>query len=447
MSIRIPYTCLVSGILIAGGLCQTALAKTSCVDPKLPFLCYSSIQAAVDAASSGETIVIAPGTYSPVKVWKSVSLLGLDAKTTIIDATGKPTGVYVDGYDYPGLQNVTVTGLTIENAQFEGVLIVSASHVTIQGNSILNNDQFGAVFNPNVPNCSGQPSFETDESGDCGGAIHLIGTTNVTVSFNNVTGNADGVLISDETGESSNNTISYNSIVNNPKECGIVLASHPPAGEIPPVPYTAHHGVDNNRVEGNLAQKNGVTVGGSGVGLFSDGNGPGKVSGNVIIGNILLDNGIPGVALHTHVGPAFNAPADDMSNNQILDNYIAGNGADTEDTATPGTAGINISSGMGGSPVTGTVISGNIIRDEQFDIVFDTPNAVGAQRNDLLGGMVGVADGCPTLNGNNSPFCTTTIDATNNYWGCSGGPGAPGCSTVSGSTIQYKPWLTQPVAP
>lgn len=35
----------------------------------------------------------------------------------------------------------------------------------------------------------------------------------------------------------------------------------------------------------------------------------------------------------------------------IIGNYIAGNGADTDDTATPGPTGINISSGGGGSPV------------------------------------------------------------------------------------------------
>jgi len=32
-------------------------------------------------------------------------------------------------------------------------------------------------------------------------------------------------------------------------------------------------------------------------------------------------------------------------------------------------------------------------------------------------------------------------DATYNWWGCSGGPGAAGCDTVSGR-VAYSPWLT-----
>ena len=47
-----------------------------------------------------------------------------------------------------------------------------------------------------------------------------------------------------------------------------------------------------------------MQIGGSGVGMFSDGAGPGRVSGNVIIHNKLIGNGLGGVALHTHVGPA-----------------------------------------------------------------------------------------------------------------------------------------------
>ena len=34
-------------------------------------------------------------------------------------------------------------------------------------------------------------------------------------------------------------------------------------------------------------------------------------------------------------------------------------------------------------------------------------------------------------------------DATYNWWGCSGGPGAAGCDTVSGR-VAYAPWLTAP---
>jgi hypothetical protein len=208
-------------------------------------------------------------------------------------------------------------------------------------------------------------------------------------------------------------------------------------GSTPPY-YAKHYGVDHNTVSQNISANNGVQVGGAGAGLFSDGEGPGRVSENVISWNVLTGNGIPGVALHTHVGPAFGAPADNMSGNSIIGNYIAGNGADTADTATPGTTGINISSGSGGSPVTGTIISLNVIRDEELDIAVNTPNEVDAHFNDLLGGDIGVANVCSF---DMATACTGTIDATKNYWGCAAGPGGKGCSTISGPDISFLPFL------
>ena len=154
--------------------------------------------------------------------------------------------------------------------------------------------------------------------------------------------------------------------------------------------------------------------------MFSDGAGRGRVSDNVIISNKLTNNGLGGVALHTHVGPAFGLPADDMHGNMIIGNFIAGNLADQFDTATPGPVGININSGGGGSPVRGTVISRNIIRDEDIDIAVNTPAEVDIHLNDLRGGNIGVGDVCG-LDG--SKICTGSIDATENYWGCPAGPG------------------------
>src|SRR6202140_5193146 len=170
--------------------------------------------------------------------------------------------------------------------------------------------------------------------------------------------------------------------------------------------------------------------------------GRGRVSDNVIIGNTLTHNGLGGVALHTHVGPAFGLPADDMSGNKIIGNTIAGNLADTFDTATPGRVGININSGDGGSPVHGTVISQNVISDEDIDIAVNTPSEVDIHLNSLLGGGIGVGDVC-ALDG--SHVCTGTIDATENYWGCPAGPGQHGCTTISAPRILWIPWLPKPV--
>jgi hypothetical protein len=426
---------------------QTAAANTLCVNPSGSHGCYSQIQAAVNHAATNDVINVAAGTYNEeVDIGLPLSLIGAGANKSVIDATGLAHGIFVDGYDSPGLHDVIIAGFTVQNALFEGVLVVSAADVTIRDNTIENNDTTpGLQFTGALTACPGQPGngiYETDETGDCGGALHLVGTANSIVSGNLITGNADGVLISDETAESHDNLLIRNIIQNNPLECGIVLASHPPSGHTSP-PFAPHNGVDHNTVAENVSSGNGVKIGGAGAGMFSDGAGQGRVSDNVIIRNKLTNNGLGGVALHTHAGPAFGLPPDDMSGNKIIGNFIAGNLADQADTATPGPVGININSGDGGSPVIGTVISQNVIRDEDVDIAVNTPAEVDIHLNDLRGGKIGVADVC-ALDG--ATICTGSIDATENYWGCPHGPGGHGCTTASGSDIRFAPWLKNPIS-
>jgi len=119
----------------------------------------------------------------------------------------------------------------------------------------------------------------------------------------------------------------------------------------------------------------------------------------------------------------------------IVGNTISGNGADLFDTATPGLTGINVNSGHGGTPITGTVMSQNVIKGEDGDAVINTPAPASAELhlNNLLGKQTGIH-----VSGG------ATVDATENWWGCSGGPGANGCAGVSGAGVLSTPWLTKP---
>jgi parallel beta-helix repeat protein len=432
-------------ILLAAVPCA-ASAATLCVTHGGPPGCYHTIQAAVNAAANWDVIQVGPGVYKEdVTIGKPLSLLGgsdTNTDVTIIDATGLANGIFVDGLDNKGLANVTIAGFTVKNALYEAILVVNTSDATIRDNRTINNDLIGPVFGSG-PACKGQASFETDESGDCGGGIHLIGTAHSVVSGNFTTQNGDGILLSDDTGPSHDNLLIGNIAVDNALECGIVLASHPPYGSSAPA-YATHYGVYHNTVAQNVSSRNGVVVGGSGVGLFSDGEGQGRVSQNVVIDNLLNGNGIPGVALHSHVGPAFGLPADDMNGNMIIGNFISGNGADTDDTATAGPTGININSGAGASPVYGTIITGNVITNESEDIAVNSPSEVDAHLNNLLGGKTGVANVCTLDNGASATICTGSIDATQNFWGCGAGPGYGNCATTSGTGIRFNPWLSKP---
>ena len=435
---RIPLLLTTCCVVLFTASSQNAAASTLCVNPAGSGGCYSKIQMAVNHAMSNDTIQVSQRTYKEdVMIGIPLSIVGAGAGVSIIDATGLSNGVYVNGYDHAGLGHVTLGGFTVRNAQFEGVLVVNAFDVTIRDNHIINNDKAGPVFTGKPTGCPGQPAFETDETGDCGGGLHLIGVVNSITSGNLMTGNADGILISDETAASHDILLIHNVVKNNPLDCGIVLASHGPVGSTAPH-FAPHFGIYHNTVAENVSSTNGVTVGGAGVGLFSDGNGPGRVSDNVIIHNTLTGNGIGGFSLHSHVGPAFGAPADNMDNNMIIGNFIAGNLADCCDTATPGRVGINLNSGGGGTPIWGTVITQNVIQDEDVDIAFNTPGTVDIHLNDLLGGHIGVANVCAL----DKASCTGHADATQNYWGCANGPGKKGCTTISGDHIRITPWLT-----
>ena len=100
--------------LIFGSILGTGnllFAATLCVNPGGTGGCFSTITAAVAAASPNDTVKVAAGTYAEdVVIGKALSLVGASRSTTIIDATALSNGVYIDGLDNAGLSNVVVTG-------------------------------------------------------------------------------------------------------------------------------------------------------------------------------------------------------------------------------------------------------------------------------------------------------------------------------------------------
>jgi len=404
----------------------TGAAATLCVQPGGKNGCFSTISAAVKAASAGDTVNVARGRYAEdVVIGKSVALIGAGSQSTVIDATGLSNGIYIDGLDNADLTAVIVTGFAVENAKFEGILVTNASNVTIRDNFLTGNDKALVTSASAPPSCPGIPSFETGEAFDCGEALHLSGVDHSIVDENIVTGNAGGILVTDDTGPTFQNLISGNEVVKNPLDCGITIASHAAFNGQP-----ASFGVFQNTIRGNASEENGlVNAGGGGVGLFA--GGPGNaVYANVVIGNQLIGNGLPGVVMHNHFSLAA-APAN-LSGNLIVGNFIAKNHADTLDAATSGPTGINV---FGFGPVTGTVIAQNVIRDESIGIATNTPAEVLAHLNNLLA-SVGIDN-----------IGSGTVNATLNWWGCPAGPGQPGCSTVEGQGVTVSPVLQRPAVP
>ena len=87
---------------------------------------------------------------------------------------------------------------------------------------------------------------------------------------NLVENNSGGILITDETGPNTNNLIKGNTVRDNAFDCGITLASHPPAnasGPIMALPY----GIMHNVISHNDSHHNGLGLpsAGAGVGIFA----------------------------------------------------------------------------------------------------------------------------------------------------------------------------------
>ena len=432
-------SCLISIL----GLAACAQAAVQCVNPGVSS-CFKTISAAVSGASPGDTINVARGTYKEmVTIAQSLSLVGTDPNSTTIDATGLSNAIYINnGSSLVG--NVVVTGFTIQNANFEGILINGASSVTIWGNHIVNNDR-SLIPSPTSPTCPGLTdvySFEGSEANDCGEGIHLTNVSSSVISYNTVESNAGGILVSDETGPTFDNLIANNVVVNNVMDCGITVPSHSPFG------------VYHNTIKGNLVSGNGTSPlngGGAGVGLFSPG-GPTSNYGNSIVNNSLVGNGIAGVAIHTH------APGTEtLRDTVIAGNYIAGNGPDS-DLGLSGSQGDGIALGIAGGNVGGFVISGNTFENEAEDIAISTdlPLQLTVTLNNFSQNSIAIDN----LPGPIPPVVTggAAVNATENYWGCPEGPGpatatgrgarATGCSTfvnVSNSTVLSTPFLSNPL--
>lgn len=413
-------------------LSQMASAATLCVNPAGSSGCTSTIGAAVAAAHSGDTIQVAAGDYKEeVTVMISLSLVGEGRDKVTIDATGKGRGIIINGIQRApaaGIHDVSISGFTVKNANYEGILAINATGLSLVNNLVTNNN-----LRLNSSGCPELPAYETNEQMDCGEGLHLMATDHAVIAGNVIEKNSGGILISDETGPSHDNLIGGNTVQSNGFACGITMASHAAAAVANPVGGLSF-GVYHNKIYRNYIGYNGlISGGGAGAGVYAPGPGA-QAYGNDIVDNTIEGNALPGVAMHNHAYFPM-APPITFRDNTVVGNTIRANGPDTDDAMTAGPTGVNIYSVL---PITGIVVDGNIFENESIGISLKSaatdpngpPPQLQAHLNSFEPNTVGI-----------SVLGKASIDGTLNWWGCATGPGTGSCATAT-RLVSTTPYLT-----
>jgi hypothetical protein len=300
---------------------------------KLPAVCtnakFSNINAAIKVAAVGDTVTVCPGTYrgsasvtvkskggsikitSGALIETRIHLYGMPG--AVIDATGLVNAITLFG---PGAAGASARGFTAENAMGEGILAAGTSGVTIADNTVVHNDN-GTSKSP-WPFCAANGNVP----GDCGEGLGVLTTSYSVVKDNTIEFNSGGILVSDDLGPTSHNTIEGNLVEDNESDCGITIVGHNAGGvNAKGVPQPSAGGVYDNLVTSNVVISNGTTGEGGGILLA------GAASyNNTITDNQIAGNGLAGVTIHEH---GFNALSGDV---------ISGNWFGTNDiTGDPGT--------------------------------------------------------------------------------------------------------------
>lgn len=371
---------------------------------------HTSIQAAVDAAAEGTTIVIRNGTYiENINVGKSV---------TIISESRNPRDVIIRPFDVENnlitinVDNVTIGGLTVTGANSsKAVYLYESTNCSINNNIIesngygiyLNNSDSNKIINNTLKSNDliGLCLFESDNNTvsltsslkDSIG-FDLIRSCNNNISQNNI---EDGRLYGIYLHELSHDNIIFNNTIDHTysfEPSGSTLLSSDsmyPVGqeyseefdlytveyfEQGPVPDIS---AEDTSLSSTVTDESGVA---SGIGLFLNKHN----TGNLITGNIVENSFIYGICL-----------GESSSGNTIYDNYF--NNKNNFYQASNNTNMWNVTKKPGSNIIDGPYLGGNCWVD---------PSGTGfSQTHQDMDGD-GICDDVYSIDGNNIdslPLC------------------------------------------
>lgn len=245
MSVMCIILCLLSILPSRFELSANAGSANVIVSPS------ESIQAAINNATTGDTILVLAGTYNEsLVVNKSISLIGEDENKTIINGQNNQFIINITA------DNVTIEGFTIQNAlnlnPSSGISILNSEGSVISDNRIENSQQGITVTSSNNDVISDNIVTTNAQQG-----ITFTSCNNNTVADNIIMNSQQGITLQ----SSGSNTISDNLITGNTGRGGIALIAS-----------------SNNFFSGNVISNNYA-----GLSIYIS-------SGNVFSGNTVANN-------------------------------------------------------------------------------------------------------------------------------------------------------------
>ena len=170
---------------------------------------YTTIQSAIDAAKTGDTILVNEGTYmeNPRIKMDGISIIGNNMKKTIIDGRKTSSGIRIDESN-----NVLISGFTIQNSdgggqEDAGVVIYKGNENTVSNLIITGNSVGISIYQGSNKNNISSNLIESNFRY----GIHLYASNENNIFNNNIKNNKIGIYAY----ASKTNRIYQNNLIDN----------------------------------------------------------------------------------------------------------------------------------------------------------------------------------------------------------------------------------------